>query len=279
MGVQHSHYADLEAGGAVNRRREIVIETGMNVAIRYAAGSDIGCNRENNEDSGYAGPCLLAVADGMGGYAGGEVASSTVIAALSSFDVLVPEEELVTTLGRAVSEVNGALGRAIEANPELNRMGTTLTAMLWNGTHVALAHIGDSRAYLLRDGVLFQITQDHTLAELLAEGGGEGSHLSHMLFKVLDGGPERDPDLSLREARIGDRYLLCSDGLTGPVEPQTIFDVLTEEETREGSVARLIQLAREGGGPDNITCVVADVVPVEPGSGPQRPTVVGAVAG
>ncbi|GAB3679466.1 hypothetical protein GCM10027589_49750 [Actinocorallia lasiicapitis] len=254
----------------------------MNVAIRYAAGSDIGCNRENNEDSGYAGPSLLAVADGMGGYAGGEVASSTVISALRRFDAPVADADLQNTLGRAVAEVNLALGQAIKANPELNRMGTTLTAMLWNGsTHFALAHIGDSRAYLLRDGVLFQITKDHTLAELLAEGGegGENSHLSHMLFKVLDGGPDREPDIFMREARLGDRYLLCSDGLSGPVGPQAIFDALTAEPELQGAVARLIRLARDGGGPDNITCVVADVVPVEPADDPQRPIMVGAVAG
>ncbi|MDX6742550.1 PP2C family protein-serine/threonine phosphatase [Actinocorallia sp. A-T 12471] len=254
----------------------------MNVAIRYAAGSDIGCNRENNEDSGYAGLFLLAVADGMGGYAGGEVASSTVINALARFDAPVPETELQGTLARAVSEVNGALGQAIAAHPELNRMGTTLTAMLWNGTsRFALAHIGDSRAYLLRDGVLFQITSDHTLAQLLADGGdaGENSHLSHMLFKVLDGGPDREPDLATRDAQVGDRYLLCSDGLSGPVGPQEIFDILSEEKELPRAVSRLIAAARDHGGPDNITCVVLDVVEPEPLPENQRPTIVGAVAG
>src|ERR1041384_2594162 len=119
----------------------------MNVAIRYAAGSDIGCNRENNEDSGYAGPCLIAVADGMGGYAGGEVASSTVIEALRALAAPVPPERLVDTLGQAVAQAHAVLRGKIEEHPELDRMGTTLTAMLWSGTHVVLAHIGDSRGY------------------------------------------------------------------------------------------------------------------------------------
>ncbi|GAB2823004.1 hypothetical protein GCM10022221_21300 [Actinocorallia aurea] len=254
----------------------------MNVAIRYAAGSDIGCNRENNEDSGYAGPFLFAVADGMGGYAGGEVASSTVINALRRYDVPVADEELQDTLGRAVAEVNGALGQEIAARPELNRMGTTLTAMLWNGTsRFAIAHIGDSRAYLLRDGILFQITSDHTLAQLLADGGdaGENSHLSHMLFKVLDGGPDREPDLRPRDAALGDRYLLCSDGLSGPVAAQEIFDILSEEKELTRAVERLIQAARDHGGPDNITCVILDVVEEsEPQPGLRHPTMVGAVA-
>ncbi|MCW2913320.1 MAG: protein serine/threonine phosphatase [Actinomycetia bacterium] len=247
----------------------------MNVTIAYAAGSDIGCNRENNEDSAYAGPWLLAVADGMGGYAGGEVASSTVIGALRSFDAEVPADQLVETLGRAVTQAHETLRGVIGEHPELDRMGTTLTAMLWSGTQVALAHIGDSRGYLLRDGELFQMTQDHTLDKLLGEGGGGSPRLSHMLFRVLDGSADREPDLSPRTARLGDRYLLCSDGLTGPVGPEAIYDVLTGEADRQTVVKRLIELAKEGGGPDNITCVIADVVEAPEGS---APVVVGAAA-
>jgi serine/threonine protein phosphatase PrpC len=154
-------------------------------------------------------------------------------------------------------------------------MGTTLTAMLWSGNQVALAHIGDSRGYLLRDGELFQMTQDHTLDKLLGEGGGGSPRLSHMLFRVLDGSADREPDLSPRTARLGDRYLLCSDGLTGPVGPEALYDVLTGEADRQTVVKRLIELAKDGGGPDNITCVVADVVEVPDGV---APVVVGAAA-
>lgn len=256
----------------------------MNVTLNYAAGSDIGCSRENNEDSAYAGPRLIAVADGMGGYAGGEVASSTVIGSLRSLDAEVPVEELKNALGRAVAEANEKLRIVREERPDLSRMGTTLTAMLWNGTHVALAHIGDSRGYLLRDYELLQMTGDHTMDQLLKaesqhpeEQGGEPSRLSHVLYRVLDGRDDRQPDLQLREARIGDRYLLCSDGLSGVIDAQTIYEVLEAEAEPAGAVARLIELARAAGGPDNITCVVADLVaddrPVS-----TAPQVVGAAA-
>ncbi|MFB4316292.1 PP2C family protein-serine/threonine phosphatase [Actinomadura sp. 21ATH] len=259
----------------------------MNVAIRYAAGSDIGCNRENNEDSGYAGARLIAVADGMGGYAGGEVASSTVIASLRSLDADTPPSDLVETLGRAVAEANEKLRIVREERPDLSRMGTTLTAMLWSGASVALAHIGDSRGYLLREGELFQITKDHTMDQLLSEeaeqSGGtadpaEVSRLSHVLYRVLDGREDREPDLRLREARLGDRYLLCSDGLSGPVDAQTIYEVLSAEADPHRAIARLIELARGNGGPDNITGVIADVVEAEHIAGGEPPVTVGAAA-
>ncbi|MFF5261962.1 PP2C family protein-serine/threonine phosphatase [Actinomadura viridis] len=260
----------------------------MNVAIRYAAGSDIGCSRENNEDSGYAGARLIAVADGMGGYAGGEVASSTVIGSLRSLDADTPLDDLVESLGRAVAEANEKLRIVREERPDLSRMGTTLTAMLWSGPSVALAHIGDSRGYLLRDGELFQITQDHTMDQLLnaeaEQSGGapadpaEASRLSHVLYRVLDGRDDREPDLRLREGRLGDRYLLCSDGLSGVVDAQTIYEVLSAEADPGRAVQRLIELAREGGGPDNITGVIADVVVAEHIGEPEPPITVGAAA-
>jgi serine/threonine protein phosphatase PrpC len=247
----------------------------MNVAIRYAAGSDVGVSRQNNEDSAYAGPWLLAVADGMGGYAGGEVASSTVIRSLRDIDAEVPPERLVDTLGEAVSRAHEKLREAIADHPELDRMGTTLTAMLRSGQHMALAHIGDSRGYLLRGGELFRITEDHTLDQLLEDGSGS-SRLSHVLFRVLDGRSEGEPDMTAREARPGDRYLLCSDGLTGVVGPKELYEVLTSVDDPDEAVRRLIESANQGGGPDNITCVVADIVegPVEP----REPVIAGAAA-
>src|ERR1700729_2038504 len=131
------------------------------LAIRYAVRSDIGLDREDNEDSVYAGPRLLAVADGMGGHAGGEVASTAVIEALRPLDTHVPGGELLNALDHAVRR----------ADPALHGMGTTLTALVWSGSQLGLAHIGDSRAYLVRDGEVFQITQDHTLVQsLLGEG-------------------------------------------------------------------------------------------------------------
>jgi serine/threonine protein phosphatase PrpC len=259
----------------------------MNVAIRYAAGSDIGCNRENNEDSGYAGPRLIAVADGMGGYAGGEVASSTVIGSLRSLDTGTPPDDLAEALRGAVAEANAKLRIVREERPDLSRMGTTLTAMLWNGAAVALAHIGDSRGYLLRDGELFLMTKDHTMGQIIEDGeqsGGppadpaEASRLSHVLYRVLDGREDRDPDLKLREGRLGDRYLLCSDGLSGVLDANTIYEVLTAEADPQRAIEVLIQLAREGGGPDNITAVIADVVEPEQVTMSRQPMVVGAAA-
>ena len=248
----------------------------MNVAIRYAAGSDVGVSRENNEDSAYAGPWLLAVADGMGGYAGGEVASATVIHALRATDAEVPPDRLTGTLAAAIGHAHQKLREVIAQRPELERMGTTLTAMLWSGSAMALGHIGDSRGYLLREGELFQITEDHTLDQLLEDGAGS-SRLSNVLFRVLDGRSEGEPDLALREGRLGDRYLLCSDGLTGVLGPQELYTVLTSVPDLGEAVRRLIELANRGGGPDNITCVVADVVegrwpPAGPSSSGPPPT-------
>lgn len=260
----------------------------MNATIRYAAGSDIGCNRENNEDSGYAGSRLIAVADGMGGYAGGEVASSTVISSLRSLDADVAPKDLKAALKRAVAEANEKLRLVREERPDLSRMGTTLTAMLWSGADVALAHIGDSRGYMLRDGELFLITEDHTMDNLLkpdaekaaaaSEEPAESSRLSHVLYRVLDGRDDRVPDLRSRKAKLGDRYLLCSDGLSGVVTPQQIYEVLESAAEPARAIRELIELARQAGGPDNITGVIADVVEGDPGATMRDPLIVGAAA-
>ncbi|WP_242619196.1 Stp1/IreP family PP2C-type Ser/Thr phosphatase, partial [Actinomadura fibrosa] len=257
----------------------------MTLGIRYAARSDVGMLREGNEDSAYAGAHLLAVADGMGGHVGGEIASAAAIEALRGLDKDLPATELLAALEHTVKTANDNLHRIVESDPALQGMGTTLTAMLWAGNQVALVHIGDSRAYLLRDGSLFQITHDHTLVQSLVDEGriSPDEAASHpqrsLLLRALDGRGEVDPDLSLREAKIGDRYLLCSDGLSGVVTAETIFQVLTDVADPEQAVRQLIDLANRGGGPDNITCVVADVVDlgqVPPTGGPGR--AVGAAA-
>ncbi|TMR01125.1 Stp1/IreP family PP2C-type Ser/Thr phosphatase [Actinomadura soli] len=241
----------------------------MTLGIRYAARSDVGMLREGNEDSAYAGAHLLAVADGMGGHVGGEIASAAAIEALRALDKDLPATELLAALEHTVKAANDNLHRIVESDPALQGMGTTLTAMLWAGNQVALVHIGDSRAYLLRDGSLFQITHDHTLVQSLVDEGriSPDEAASHpqrsLLLRALDGRGEVDPDLSLREAQVGDRYLLCSDGLSGVVTAETIFQVLTDVDDPEQAVRQLVDLANRGGGPDNITCVVADVVDLE----------------
>jgi len=249
----------------------------MGVTIRCAAGSDVGLARENNEDSAYAGRWLCAVADGLGGHVGGEVASSAVIRSLRSCDAEVPADDLAGTLGRAVSEASEQLRREVEQHPELDGMGTTLTAMLWSGSRAAMAHIGDSRAYLLHDGTLGQITEDHTVANVVADAEA-AAWLASMLVRFIDGNPDQVPDLTVRELAPGDRYLLCSDGLSGVVDEETIAGVLETETDPAAAVSRLIGLATERGGPDNITLVIADVTDAGSAPAPGSPVTVGAAA-
>jgi PPM family protein phosphatase len=238
----------------------------MTLALRYAVRSDVGLLREGNEDSAYAGPRLLAVADGMGGHAAGEVASAVAISTLAHLDDDAPGADLIDALGTAVRDANTTLHEMVIANPALDGMGTTLTAMLWSGPHVALCHIGDSRAYLLRDSELYQITHDHTLVQKLQDEGriSPDEAATHpqrsLILRALDGRGEAEPDLSLREAKAGDRYLLCSDGLSGVVSAETLHRTLTTVAEPDRAVIQLVELANRGGGPDNITCIVADVV-------------------
>ncbi|MFD9790910.1 Stp1/IreP family PP2C-type Ser/Thr phosphatase [Streptomyces sp. NPDC059070] len=261
----------------------------MSLSLRFAAGSHKGMIREGNEDSGYAGPRLLAIADGMGGQAAGEVASSEVISTLVTLDDDVPGSDILTSLGTAVQRANDQLRMMVEEDPQLEGMGTTLTALLWTGQRLGLVHVGDSRAYLLRDGVLTQITQDHTWVQRLVDEGRitEEEATTHpqrsLLMRALGSGDHVEPDLSIREVRAGDRYLICSDGLSGVVSHQTMEDTLASYQGPQETVQELIQLALRGGGPDNITVIVADVLDVDSGDTlagrlSDTPVIVGAVA-
>ncbi|BBY81078.1 serine/threonine-protein phosphatase [Mycolicibacterium pulveris] len=253
----------------------------MTLVLRYAARSDRGLVRANNEDSVYAGARLLALADGMGGHAAGEVASQLVIAALAHLDDDEPGGDLLAKLDAAVREGNAAIAAHVEADPELEGMGTTLTALLFADNRLGLVHIGDSRGYLLRDGELTQITKDDTFVQTLVDEGritAEEAH-SHpqrsLIMRALTG-HEVEPTLIMREARAGDRYLLCSDGLSDPVSQETILEALQIPDVAE-SADRLIELALRGGGPDNVTVVVADVVDYDYGQ--TQPILAGAVSG
>ncbi|MDX3063452.1 MULTISPECIES: Stp1/IreP family PP2C-type Ser/Thr phosphatase [Streptomyces] len=261
----------------------------MSLSLRFAAGSHKGMIREGNEDSGYAGPRLLAIADGMGGQAAGEVASSEVISTLVQLDDDVPGSDILTALGTAVQRANDQLRVMVEEDPQLEGMGTTLTALLWTGQRLGLVHVGDSRAYLLRDGVLTQITQDHTWVQRLVDEGRitEEEATTHpqrsLLMRALGSGDHVEPDLSVREVRAGDRYLICSDGLSGVVSHQTMEETLASYQGPQETIQELIQLALRGGGPDNITCIVADVLDVDSndtlaGQLTDTPVIVGAVA-
>ena len=225
----------------------------MTLVLRYAARSDRGLVRANNEDSVYAGARLLALADGMGGHAAGEVASQLVIAALAHLDDDEPGGDLLSKLDEAVRDGNSAIAAHVEVEPELEGMGTTLTAILFAGNRLGLVHIGDSRGYLLRDGELTQITKDDTFVQTLVDEGritAEEAH-SHpqrsLIMRALTG-HEVEPTLIMREAREGDRYLLCSDGLSDPVSHETILEALQIPDVAE-SADRLIELALRGGGP------------------------------
>ncbi|HMA46201.1 MAG TPA: PP2C family serine/threonine-protein phosphatase, partial [Frankiaceae bacterium] len=236
----------------------------MTLRLHYALRSDVGHVREGNEDSAYAGSRLLAVADGMGGHAAGEVASSTVIAQLAPLDEDVAGGDLLDALAAAVRQANEHLREMAAADGTLDGMGTTITAMLSAGSRLGVLHVGDSRAYLLRDGELSQVTHDHTLVQDLVDQGRitpeqATTHPQRsLLMRALDG-REVEPDLSIREARRGDRYLLCTDGLSGVVSEDTILAALLLPKPQE-AVDRLVELALKGGGPDNVTVVVGDVV-------------------
>jgi protein phosphatase len=237
--------------------------------------------RANNEDSVYAGARLLALADGMGGHAAGEVASQLVIAALAHLDDDEPGGDLLAKLDAAVRAGNSAIAAQVEMEPDLEGMGTTLTAILFDGNRIGLVHIGDSRGYLLRDGELTQITKDDTFVQTLVDEGRitreeAHSHPQRSLIMRALTGHEVEPTLTMREARAGDRYLLCSDGLSDPVSDETILEALQIPDVSEAAY-RLIELALRGGGPDNVTVVVADVVDYDYGQ--TQPILAGAVSG
>jgi protein phosphatase len=255
----------------------------MTLVLRYAARSDRGLIRGNNQDSVYAGPRLLAVADGMGGHAAGDVASKVVIAAMEHLDDDAPSGDLLQAMREAVFEGSEHLREVIRESPQLEGMGTTLTAILFAGGRLALCHVGDSRAYLVRDGVMSQITHDDTFVQTLIDDGRitpeeANSHPQRSLLLRALNGQEVEPDLSMREARAGDRYMLCSDGLSGVVSEETLAEALKDPDP-ETTADRLIELALRSGGPDNVTVIVADVIEDTGGRGRVDPVVDGAAGG
>ena len=256
----------------------------MALTFHYAARSDVGLVRKDNQDSGYAGPHLLVVADGMGGHAGGDLASATVITELVEIDHdSLTAAEASSQLGRAITRANDEIARTFADNAELEGMGTTVTAIMRARNKLILAHIGDSRAYLLREGRLSQITKDHSFVQTLIDEGRitEEEASTHpqrsVVTRVLTGADGDEPDLGAREARKGDRYLLCSDGLSGFVALDTIEEILTGGTPPGQAADDLVSLALRAGAPDNVTVIVADVV--EAGTAPStQPQVVGSSA-
>jgi PPM family protein phosphatase len=249
----------------LSRRDATMSDTQPILSIRYATRCDAGAGRDSNEDAAYASDRLLAVADGMRG-PGGAAASTAAIDALKPLELAdVPAVELLTMLAAAVNEVDRTVRKA--ATDEHQPI-TTLTAMLRRDSQLALVHIGDTRAYLLRGGELSQLTQDHTWVQTQVDHGKLGQHeaATHpqraLLTRALGaGGQPVEADLALRTALAGDRYLLCSDGLAAVVDRPTLHSALNAAADPEQTAQRLIELAYAAGAPDNIACVIADIIP------------------
>lgn len=259
----------------------------MAIALRYAARSDLGLGpKSRNEDSGYAGPHLLVLADGMGGHSAGDVASSMIIGELAPLDDdNVTADQAIPRLEQALRRANAKLTKAMRENSELAGMGSTTIVMLRTGNKIAMAHIGDSRAFMLRGDSFTQITKDHSFVQQLVDEGRISRHeASHhpqrsVVTRVMTGQPEDEPDTSLREARLGDRFLLCSDGLSDYVGQEVIEEILREAKTPEQAADRCIEVALRAHTRDNVTVIVADVVDGARGNVPSTvPQIVGAAA-
>jgi protein phosphatase len=229
------------------------------LTVEAAGRTHVGLVRRRNEDAIYLGRSLLAVADGLGGHVAGDIASTTVIEAVRDHDREVGPADLADALGRAVNAANRALRRRIEATPQLAGMGSTLVAMLWSGTAAALGSVGDSRAYLRRGNAVTRLTEDHTYRHLVADAASVPD-LPERLARWLDGRADgRSPDISVHSLRPDDRFLLCSDGLSSYV-PRELIDATLRLPGGPGEpVDRLIALANDHGGPDNISVIVIDV--------------------
>jgi protein phosphatase len=231
----------------------------MTPRFRVGARTDVGRVRSGNEDSFMVQDPLFAVADGMGGHQGGEVASKLALEELGR----VTE---VRDLADTVREANRAVFRKASEDPNLAGMGTTLTAIMGDGAGIRVAHIGDSRLYVLRDGELTRVTTDHTVVERLVEEGrltpeeAEMHPQRSILTKALGVDQEADPDDELVELEPGDRLLLCSDGLTGMIDEARIASILQSHDDPQAAADALVDAANEAGGQDNITSVVIDVL-------------------
>lgn len=253
----------------------------MSLHLRYAAISDRGVVRQGNQDSVYAGAHFIAVADGMGGMAAGDLASAIVINTVARLDEPPPEESVADELADTVGEANRAIRRMVADDPNKEGMGTTLTALWFDGEWFNMVHIGDSRAYRMRNGGFEQITVDDTYVQMLVDEGritseeAERHPQRSLLLRAL-GASEVEPAFQTLKGVVGDRVLLCSDGLTGPVSDADIALTLQSAATPGEAAESLVSQALEAGAPDNVTVLIADVVEGHPGE--QTPIIAGAAA-
>ena len=234
-----------------------------------AARSAIGLHRTGNEDSALTSANLIAVADGMGGHAGGEVASAIAIKELVKLVPIsqspdIDADSIEDLLSQSIIDIDSEILRVANEDPELRGMGTTLTALLLHEDRIALIHVGDSRAYRLRDGELEQLSLDHTvLQELLDQGKLSISEANDhpqrsLLTQVLMGSGNLNPVLVVYERKAGDRYLLCSDGLSSVLNNKEIKSLLKKGK-REEAVNALVEATYVNDAPDNVTVIVADI--------------------
>lgn len=249
-----------------------------------AAVSHVGKVRSTNQDSGYAGHQLFVVADGMGGHAGGDVASALAVKRIAEADRdYASPSDAAAIVKQTVAEINHDISATVLEHPELTGMGTTLTALALQGDTVSISHIGDSRLYLLRGGELSQISTDHTFVQRLVDAGRitEEEARTHprrsVLMRVL-GDVDTNPEIDelLLTTRDGDRWMLCSDGLSGVVSFEDIQRLLSGPDGAKLAADHLVKAALDGGAPDNVTVIVVDIG--EPPA-PDRPAqVVGSAA-
>lgn len=237
----------------------------MSRYFQSVALSDVGLHRTENEDSGWAGVSVLAVADGLGGHAGGEIASSLAIKKIAAIEkVPLTQRNAETTLVDTFLEINSSLAQAMKKNSELRGMGTTLTVLVLGKERTYLAHLGDSRAYRIRSGAITQLTKDHTIVQELLDQGRlspdeiDGHPQRSFVTKALMGAQQHErPDFLEIEIADDDALLLCSDGLSGIVDEKKIAEIITAHGVSERSISELKSLAYKKGAPDNLTIILA----------------------
>jgi serine/threonine protein phosphatase PrpC len=255
--------------------------------LQYAAISDVGRVRKDNQDSGYAGPWLLTVCDGVGGAARGDLASSTAIGQLRRLDQPPADaadvEARLELVAGALHRASDRIGELVDDEPSLSGTSTTATVALFDGERLAMGHVGDSRAYLFREREVSQLTSDHTFVQSLIDEGRitEEDARTHphrnLILKALDGVHEVDPDLFTVELAENDRILLCSDGASGSLDNRRLADILATG-SPDFAAVELVRASLEAGSTDNVTCIVADVVPASADDEPLAPMVVGSAA-
>lgn len=252
----------------------------MTLSLRFAATSDVGRVRRDNQDSGYVGHHVIAVADGVGGAARGDIASSSTIDVLRKLDV-PPGDEALGTIAATIHLAHDRLADIVDEHAELDGTSTTLTAAIFDGHQLNVGHVGDSRGYVLRDGDLQQITSDHSLVQSLVDEGriteAEARVHPHrnLILKAIDSVHDPEPDVFAVPVQAGDRILFCSDGCSGVLEASTMAELMQGEDLAAIS-AGLVLAALEAGSSDNVTVVVAEVYDGAPTEA--EPIVVGAAS-